>query len=266
MNPTDALSQTLKINPAAARIISAGLGVLAAAAILISWGSDLDDLRIGALYVLAFAALVTLLACIARNNRMTTVISWILIAAFGLFVVGLVGSVIRVPPSLPPTPCYLRLLFELPETCVNKLRDSENDLRIGSAAPVFWPAHGPERLWRAQEGVVPEPTDHAGEVIVQYTPAIAQLEAVRLSEALNRLAWQVDNWKAGGAQVKDGPSTNEVRYFKEADRQAAIELARTIHGLHPDTPIFVRDFTRLGAFLPDGRLELWLSQPLGPSA
>ena len=266
MNPTDALAQTLKINPAAAKLISAGLGVLAAAAILISWGSNLNDLRIGAIYVLVFAAVVTLLACIARDNRMTTVISWILISAFGLFVVGLVGSVIRVPPSLPPTPCYLRLLFELPETCIEKLRNTDNDLRIGSAAPVLAPHGGPERLWRAQEGVVPQPTSHGGEIFVQYTPAIPQLEAVRLSEALAGLAWQIQQPDTGGEQVKEGPSTNEVRYFKEDDRQAAVDLAQTIHGLHPDTPIYVRDFTRLGAFMKQGRLELWLSQPLDPSA
>ncbi|MBS8227164.1 hypothetical protein [Vannielia litorea] len=266
MNPIDAFSQTLKINPNAAKLISAGLGVLAAAAILISWGSNLDDLRLGAIYVLIFASIVTLLAFIARNNRMTTVLSWILVAAFGMFVLGLVGSVFRVPPSLPPTPCYLRILFELPETCVQNLRNTENDLRIGSAAPVLAPSGGPETLWRAQKGVVPQPTAHGGEIIVQYTPHIPQVEAVRLSEALADLRWQVQNQATGGEQVKSGPATNEVRYFKDADRQAAIDLAQTIHGLHPDTPIYVRDFTRLGAFSKDGRLELWLSQPLGPSA
>ncbi|MCO6383554.1 hypothetical protein [Oceanicola sp. 502str15] len=267
MNPIDAFSQTLKINPNAARLISAGLGVMAAAAIIISWGSNLDDLRLGAIYVLAFACVVTLLAFIARNNTMTTVLSWILVAGFGMFVLGLVGSVLRVPPSLPPTPCYLRLFFELPETCIQNLRNSENDLRIGSAAPVLPAADGgPERLWRAQEGAIPTPTDHTGEIFVQYTQPFAQADAVELSEALAELAWQVQDWKSGGEQVNEGPDTNEVRYFKDGDREAAISLAQTIHGLHPDTPIYVRDFTRLGAFSKAGRLELWLSQPLDPSA
>ncbi|QDC08456.1 hypothetical protein FHY55_03990 [Oceanicola sp. D3] len=266
MNPIDAFSQTLKINPAAAKLISAGLGVLAAAAILISWGSNLEDLRLGAIYVLIFASVVTLLAFIARNNRMTTVLSWILVAAFGMFVLGLVGSVFRIPPSLPPTPCYLRILFELPDTCIQNLRNTENDVRIGSAAPVLAPLDGPERLWRAQEGATPEPTDHTGQVTMQYTQQIGQVEAVRLAEALAGLDWDVEDWKAGGAQVQDGPETNEVRYFKVEDRQAAIDLAQTIHGLHPDTPIYVRDFTRLGAFSKQGRLELWLSQPLGRAA
>ncbi|SIN75478.1 hypothetical protein [Vannielia litorea] len=266
MNPIDALSQTLKINPDAARLVSAGLGVLAAAAILISWGSDLEDLRLAATYVLAFACVVTLLAFIARNNRMTMVLSWILVAGFGMFVLGLVGSVFRVPPSLPPTPCYLRILFELPETCIESLRNTDNDLRIGSAAPVLAPNGGPERIWRAQDGVTPEATDHQGDVFVQFTEGVRQSEAVSLSEALAKLDWQIQEPSTGGELVKVGPDTNEVRYFKAADREAAIALAQTIHGLHPDTPIYVRDFTRLGAFSREGRLELWLSQPLGPSA
>ncbi len=266
MNPIDAFSQTLKINPNAAKLISAGLGVMAAAAILISWGSNLEDLRLAATYVLAFACVVTLLAFIARNNRMTTVLSWILVAGFGMFVLGLVGSVFRVPPSLPPTPCYLRILFELPETCIESLRNTDNDLRIGSAAPVLAPIEGPERLWHAQEGVTPVATDHAGHVFLQFSTPIDRGTATGLASALLGLDWNVQGADKGGELVDKGPATNEVRYFKAVDRQAAIELAQTIHGLHPDTPIYVRDFTRLGAFVKDGTLEVWLSQPLDPAA
>jgi len=255
----------LKINPGAGKFLAAGIGVLAAAAIVISWGSDIDDLKIGAIYIIVFAFIVSILMVIRSDKMMRTVISWILIAAFGAWVLGLVGSVFNLPNSLPSTACYLRLPMMTPRQCEAELGGGADDLQIGqlenqpAARGAFGIMPRQSQIWTVQEALsMPVPTQQSGLVYLQFANPVTRPDIIALADELVGLNWQVQGAEDGGEQVKEGPEGNEVRYFKDSDREAAIELARTLHSLHPEQPVTVRNFTRLGSYVREGTLEIWL--------
>ena len=118
MSPLQTLSRLLRVDPKTGTFILTGLALLAAAAMALAFGSNIDDAVVLAVYIMIFALAVTVLTFISRHQTMRTTLSWIAVVAFGGWVAGLFGSALGIPPSLPPMPCYIRLPIELPEVVV----------------------------------------------------------------------------------------------------------------------------------------------------
>jgi hypothetical protein len=261
MSPLQTLSRLLKVDPKTGTFILTGLALLAAAAMALAFGSNIDDAVVLAVYILVFALAVTVLTFISRQEVMRTTLSWIAIVAFGGWVAGLFGSVLRVPPTLPQLPCYIRLPVELPAVCEARLTTTT---RVIGSADNAWlmpqimdGSDGPERIWTVQDPDSPPPAGLT--VVVQFTNAVQRDATIALTTSLTRLGWVISDGTAGGEQVSSGPDQNEVRYFRPEDSAAAIQLAEAIYAQNPNAPIAVRDFTRLGSYAQTGLLEVWLS-------
>lgn len=257
MSPLQTLSRLLKVDPKTGTFILTGLALLAASAMALAFGSDIDDAVVLAVYILAFALAVTVLAFISRQETMRTTISWIAIAAFGGWVVGLFGSVLRMPPTLPQLPCYIRLPIELPAVCEARL--TTTTIVIGNADQTWlWtPTGGPDQIWTVENHIIAPPAEMI--VVLQFTDTVSRDATITLTTALTGLGWTVSDGTAGGEQVSSGPDQNEVRYFRPEDSAAAIQLAEAIYAQNPTAPITVRDFTRLGSYAQTGLLEVWLN-------
>ena len=257
MSPLQTLSRLLKVDPKTGTFILTGLALLAASAMALAFGSNIDDAVVLAVYIMAFALAVTVLTFISRQETMRTTISWIAIAAFGGWVIGLFGSVLRMPPTLPQLPCYIRLPVELPAVCEARL--TTTTIVIGSADQTFrWtPVDGPDRIWTVQDPVIPPPADMT--VVLQFTDTVPRDATIALTTTLTGLGWTISDGTAGGELVSSGPDQNEVRYFRPEDSAAAIQLAEAIYAQNPTAPIAVRDFTRLGSYAATGLLEVWLN-------
>lgn len=260
MSPLQTLSSLLKVDPKTGTFILTGMALLAAAAMALAFGSNIDDAIVLAVYIMVFALAVTVLTFISRHEKMRTTLSWIAIVAFGGWVAGLFGSALGVPPSLPPMPCYIRLPVELPEACVARLSTTTRVIGGEDNAfllPQIVPVDGPERIWTVESHIVPPPTDVT--VVLQFTDAVSRDATIALTTTLTEMGWIISDGVAGGELVTSGPDQNEVRYFREQDSAAAVQLAEALYAQNPGTPISVRDFTRLETYAKSGLLEVWLS-------
>lgn len=266
MSPIEILSRLFKVSPKIAAFILAGMGIFAAAAIVLSLGSDINDLSVVAIYIVAFATIATVFALILNDGLMRATICWIFIGAFGGWTVGLFDAALQISNRLPSLPCYIRMPVELPEVC--EARFTENLTVIGQQqdAGLHLPdTNGPELLWFAQTDPVwpPAPADRMLAeditIFIQFTPNIPRDQVVDLAANLGVLNWEIEGAPLGGEEVANGPKQNEVRFFHKQDSTAAVALAESLYALSPDAPIAVRDFTRLGNYTPNGQLEIWIN-------
>ncbi|MGL5010958.1 MAG: hypothetical protein ACRC6I_13840, partial [Paracoccaceae bacterium] len=164
MTPTAVFQKLLNTNRAAATFILGGLALLAAATIAVSWiGQNPDALFIAA-YILGFAFLVTMATYIVRNAQTRAVIGWVLTGLIVIFLAGLVESAISLTGRLPTPACYIRILWEHPKSCEQRLFPPVTVSATDPAPVPLWNARtrGPERLWFAQQTTTPRATPYAG--------------------------------------------------------------------------------------------------------
>jgi hypothetical protein len=258
MTPTAILQKLLSTNKHIATFILGGLAVLAAATIAVSWIGQNPDALLIAAYILGFAFLVTMATWIVRNDSTRAVIGWVLTGLIVIFFLGLVESAISLTGRLPTPACYIRILWEHPKSCEQRLFPA---IPVAADAGPRWFAatQGPERLWLAQDTTARTPAYSDGPILLQFGGAVDRATSTALALRLTALGWPVEGGDQGGEALSTLPDTNEVRYFHDASRDAAIDLARTIKSEHPGADIVVRDFSRSGLIAPAGLLEIWLA-------
>jgi hypothetical protein len=261
MLPIEVLSRLFKVSPKIAAFILAGMGIFAAAAIVLSFGSDFADLSVVAIYLVVFATVASVFALILNDGLMRATLCWIFIAAFGGWTAGLFDAALQVSQRLPSLPCYIRMPIEHPQVCEARLAPTVTV--IGGQQDAALPT--PERLWFAQTDPVwpPAPVDTELAtntlIYIQFTPDVPRDRVIDLATNLGALNWQIEGAPVGGEEVAKGPSQNEVRFFHIQDSAAAVALAESLYALNPDAPVSVRDFTRLGRYAKNGQLEIWVN-------
>ncbi|WP_157033224.1 hypothetical protein [Loktanella sp. S4079] len=267
MSPIQILSRLFKVSPKIAAFILAGLAVFAAAAIVLSFGSNIADLQVVAIYILVLAAVATVVAFILNDGLMRATICWICITAFGGWTIGLFDSALQISGRLPALPCYIRLPVTHPDECLAQLAPTVAEFGTEQQEAQRLPSlqGSPERLWFAQATPAPnyKKADPAlvsdTQIFVHFGDNVAQKDIETLADNLIALDWRIPDGNARGEQVENTPQRNEVRYFHPQDSDAAIALAETLYALSPDTPISVRDFSRLGSYVPNGQFEIWVN-------
>jgi hypothetical protein len=135
MTPTDILEKLLATNRTAARIILAGLGLIAATALAVSWIGDNPQAILLAAYILFFAFLVSMVTFIVTNRRIRNALGWVMTAGFTLFMVGLIDSALGMSGRLPMPACYVRIFWEAPKACEMRLMDPAVIVREEAATP-----------------------------------------------------------------------------------------------------------------------------------
>ena len=87
MTPVAIIQKLLQVNPTVAKFILAGLGVLAAASLAVTWiGGNPQALYLAG-YILGLAFLATIIAFVANNRWMCLVLGWAVTGTFIAFLV-----------------------------------------------------------------------------------------------------------------------------------------------------------------------------------
>lgn len=256
MTPVNAIELLLKVNRNAAIFIITGLAILAASALVLSWSSDHENTLLVGSYILGFAFFVTIIVFVCNNELMRAVLGWAFVGTLILFLVGFVGSVIRVPNTMPVPYCYVRMLVQPPARCEAEHIPAEEITQRQSIQKFATRSAGPERIWLAQ-AVDPDTGAKAtGEVYLQYGNGVADLEAQGLTDGLTDQGYSV---KTRGLVLRDAP-TSEVRYYNPEDAEQAREAAKWLKEQRPDSQIYLRDYSGSGVIADEGVIELWVTQ------
>lgn len=255
MTPIAILQTTLKVNKSIAQFVLSGLVLLAAGAIAISWNAQPKDILLVAGYILGLAFAVSIIAYIVTQPKMRAVLGWAITGLFTLFMLGLIDSFLNLSGRLPTPACYIRIFFEPPKVCENRLFPAVRVDR--SSSPINIATGGPEKLWLAQAAPGPVsrhmPYD-SGAIYLQYSDPTDASRAQGLADELTNLGWPVVSID----QVKQAPGQNEVRFFHNDNSDDALELAQTLQSLSPGRDVYLRDFSQSGLRAANGLLEIWL--------
>ena len=266
MTPVAVIQKLLEVNPRVAGFLLAGLGVLAATSIAVTWIGDNPNALYLAAYLIGLAFVATLIAFIANDRRMRLVLGWSLTATFIAFLVGLVDSALAISGRLPTPACYVRIIIEAPQACEQRLIPSIEitSLDTPQSPPWHWQIaaiRSDARLWTAQAEAEPRATPYdSGPIALQVAESVPADSAIELSRMLASLGWPISDGDRGGERVARAPDQTEVRFFDEGAADDAMALAHTIKAHRPDARIVVRDFSHSGLIAPDGLLEIWLSE------
>ncbi len=285
MTPADVLQKLLDINKPAARLIIAGLGLLAAAAIAVTWIGGNPDALLLAVYLLGFGVLVSVTAWLVSNPRMRAVLGWLFTGMLTLFLIGLVDSATGYSGRLAIPACYIRMFLEPREACEARLSrktsvtpDIAADVpAVAPPADAAAPAAAAEEVPAAAaaapapatiaaspasasiaDAPAATPPPHPGDVYLQFRPEIDRDRMMSLARTLTDLGWSVPNAWIGGEAYDHAPAENEVRYFDAASQDAALRLARDLAGPGGVADVILADQTGTGLIAAPGQLEIWI--------
>lgn len=256
MTPVDSLQMLLKVNRPVAIFILAGLGLLAASAVALSWNANHENTLLVACYILGFAFAVTIIVFVCNNHRMRAVLGWTFVGALILFLAGFVDSALALSGRLPVPVCYVRMLWQSRAECeATRIPAEEITARTPLTRSVT-SFGGPERLWLAQAtdpAPLPAPT---GQIFLQHGTGVADADAQGLSDKLTDHGFSVTT---RSIVQRDAP-TNEVRYYNAEDADRARETAKWLKEQRPDSQILLRDYSGSGVIAGDGVIELWVTE------
>lgn len=293
MTPVKLLSDLLNVNPAAARLIFTGLGVIAAAAIAATWGNVDTLLPIGTI-VLGLGVLLTLIAFIFTQPLMKAFLGWFFIALIVLVTVAGVDAVLgpRGTGIAPPLPCWSTVLRETRTQCEARLRTSQTVVAEAPVSPVARPpVRAPSSISGGSSGLViparprppgtstvtSRPTPPAGgiarplptpvvEILARDNPIFLHRDpgtdvetAQFIAAGLDTVGWDVQEADVGGRVVKTAPSETQIRFFHADDAQDAVDLATDLSEVLRGESVDVEDLSKLGFAARDGLLEIWLA-------
>lgn len=298
MTPADVLQKLLDINKPAARLIIAGLGLLAAAAIAVTWIGGNPDALLLAVYLLGFGVLVSVTAWLVSNPRMRAVLGWLFTGMLTLFLIGLVDSATGYSGRLAVPACYIRMFLEPREACEARLSrktpvapatasdvpalapppeaaapapaaaaaEAPPAAAAAEAPPTAAAAPAPATIsaapGKAKIGAASDPAPahapHPGQVYLQFRPEVPRDRMLALARTLTGLGWTVPNGESGGESYDHAPAENEVRYFDAQSREAALRLARDLAGPGGISDVILADQTGNGLIAAPGQLEVWI--------
>ncbi len=254
MSAVESLNKLIKLDPSTARIVYTGLGLLAAATLVLGWQTSPDDMLPLAGWISAFGLFLTVLSHIIKAPMMRATLCWMLIAMIGFGQLYLISAMFPNSPlqqitgRVAPLTCVLRGQFDL-TMCVEALAPLDPSAQnTGSSAA------DDAQVWLAQAPAAPPGTT----VYLQFADPVTRDQSISIGATLLAAGWGVQAADRGGEQVKAAPDANEVRFFNAPDEAAARALASSLEPL-TGTPVGVRDMSRLYRMVKDGQLEIWLS-------
>lgn len=281
MTPTDVLQKLLTINKPVARLIYAGLGLVAAAAIAVTWIGNNPNAMYLAFYILGFAFLATIISFMVSNPHIRATLGWLLTIVFTLFLIGLVDSATGYSGRLAAPACYIRMFWEHPDACEARLFGKSEvapqtdrplptfDRKPKVAAPIAAeasagspkpsaasdPELAPATVVAASGGV---PAVHDGDVFLQFRPEIDRDRMSALAGTLSNMGWMVANADSGGQAYSHAPIENEVRYFHADARDTALSLAEDLTEAAGIRDVVVIDLSGSGLVVPADQIEIWI--------
>lgn len=261
MSPVDVLKNLATFDPSVARIVYAGLGVLAAATVALGWSNGDGNAIPLAGWMVSLGLLLVVLGHIITVPLMRATLCWMVIAMIATFQLYIVSAIFPQSPLRSVTgpvaalECAVKLVFDVNE-CLKRLTAAETppDTDTGQIRAAS------EMLWLAQTASAPPGTT----VYLQFAEPVSRTRMIEIGNALFASGWGVPDPHLGGEQVKEAPDANEVRYFNAEDAEAAQALATALEPLIGGMPVGVRDLSGSYGLVKKRQLEIWLREVRPP--
>lgn len=244
LNPADVIQLLLTVNRPQAKVILAGMGVIAASAIVAAWRIDLTTARIVATYILGFAAALYVLTFILTDPSLKRVLGWFTIltvmAAVTALLVSSIAPQLGARIGLAPSYCMVQFWTNCEET-IKEIVERNPPAEVALPKP-------PEQSVR--------PSDYS--VSVRFAGIISRDAVIAVAERLKQDGWRVIEPRSGGGdRTEDAYGRNEVVYTMAADQAAALAVARRFQ----EARIVAEAISvRQDMSVPGNSLQVWLSR------
>ncbi|WP_309663485.1 hypothetical protein [Tabrizicola sp.] len=254
MSAVDTLKNLIKLDPASARLVYVGLGLMAAATLVLGWTTSPDDILPLAGWIAGFGLFLTITSHIIKAPKMRATLCWMVIAMIGFAQLYLLSAMFpnsalqRITGRVAPLTCVLGGELDI-NRCLDDLVPVSD---LSTLGPLDGTGHDTQ-IWLAQAPSAPPGTT----VYLQFANPVTRDQSTIIGTAILAEGWGIDPVDLGGEQVSNAPGSNEVRYFNASDEAAARTLAAALEPL-AGTPVGVRDLSMLYKLVKEGQLEIWL--------
>lgn len=279
------ISDVLRINPEAAKLVSGGFLVMTVALSLVQETRD-ERFSFGPMLVVLVVVMLIMLGLSSSRTVARSVLGWFVIVVFIIWSAAIMAQAVTGNKFEQLGSAYCIGHLHFPEVCQRSTAAASQDdaargiplaVRepVAAREPDVSPPQAPFPQGMLPQAVPPatnqippaapgEPTappaaDH-DRIFIQFA-GYPRDTIVQLATSLSAEGWNVADRQRGGERLASATGLNEVRFFHAADEAAAIALGqRTAAHLSKPT-ISVKDLSRTpyAQSARQGHLELWLS-------
>jgi uncharacterized membrane protein len=205
----------LKVDKKSARLLIAGIAVLAGAALITTYKVDIQTLMLMGFYLVILGVVLVVAANAVNDPAQAKVLGWfVTLLIIAVVSVMFVSAVFRQQGVLKPTYCLVRFW----ERCA----DAEAAVVTRNAPEIREEVRQAPKEEVATAGAA-SPT-HA--VFIQFAGLITRESVIQMNQTLRGAGWKVQDPR--GERIPDAQGLNEVRYARPEDRPAAEALAQAI--------------------------------------
>lgn len=244
MNPLDALSKALEVDPKTGSFLYGGLGLLAIIAIASSFGIDLKTSFLMGAYFIALTLLLLIVVHIISDPNIRKVLSWFLTCLI-IIVVSLLVYTSVVPNQRYFAPSYCLVRF-WEKNC------SAIEEAIADRTPSPVPA-SPQAVPAPPKDV--KPANY--QVFVQFAGVIKRDDIKVMMRKLRDRGWNMQGTEGGGERTSAAAGLNVVRYGTTEDAEAANALAAAVQAITPSAATIA---TERNSGVKSKALEVWISR------
>lgn len=263
MNPAKILAELLKLDPKAGTVILSGLGVIAAAAMVLTLEMETSKLIYVGAVILGFSFVVFILKNL--SGILATLVTWVVtlgVLLLGvLFLIQALTSPAMLTPPLVSAGCFFS---PLDPNCRAELQVAAAEQAEKRLEPLSEPLEEDIVVTEEPVIIVEEPSaeeqefqpPQANKVFLQYSGDIGLAEATAIKDLTIANGWNFQPWE----RTSTAFGKQEIRFFNFEDAPLAFALADQINaaGILAE-PLTVRDFSGAGLTAPLAQLEIWVS-------
>lgn len=248
MNPAKILAELLKLDPKAGTVILSGLGVLAAAAMVLTLEMETSKLIYVGAVILGFSFVVFILKNL--SGVLATLVTWVVtlgVLLLGiLFLIQALTSPAMLTPPLVSAGCFFS---PTDPNCRAELQVAAAEQANG---PILEAIVVPDPNADPEAFVPPE----GNKIFLQYSGDIGRAEATAIKELTITNGWNFQPWE----RTSTAFGKQEIRYFHAEDGFIADRLAAEINNAGILSAfITTRDFSGSELQAPLHQLEIWVS-------
>lgn len=243
--PTKILTKLFDVEPQTARVLFAGLSVIAVAAIAASSKFNVATMGLIGLYVLALGLVAILISVVVSDPLFKRILGGFVVTLIIVVTSAfLFSALFRNQSYLNPTYCLVRFW--------EKCEDVEGRLTAQQSATIDAKVEIPPKI--AAPTPAPGVDVSKYRVYIQFAGLITREAVASLNASLRGGGWQAQG--GSGERLTAAAGLNEVRYGADTDRDAAQQLASAVSATN------ISSATVSIRFVPSikpGVLELWIS-------